>query len=72
MEVLKKVYWLFLDLILYGIMGLIFFATVVGAYLKTMIDKFCYKFFGTLDNIREWIANKISGKRCKCKKDSTK
>ena len=72
MEVLKKVYWLFLDLILYGIMGLIFCLTVVGAYLKTMIDKFCYKFFGTLDNIFEWIANKISGKRCKCKKDSTK
>jgi len=72
MEVLKKLYWLFLDLILYGIMGSIFFATVVGAYLKTMIDKFCYKLFGTLDNILEWIANKISGKRCKCKKDSTK
>jgi hypothetical protein len=70
--VLKKVYWLFLDLILYGIMGLIFFATVVGAYLKTMIDRFCYKFFGTLDNICEWIAKKIAGPRCKCKKDSTK
>lgn len=69
---LKKVYWLFLDLILYGIMGLIFFATVVGAYLKTMIDRFCYKFFGTLDNICEWIAKKIAGPRCKCKKDSTK
>ena len=53
-------------------MGLIFFLTVLGAYLKTMIDKFCYKFFGTLDDICEWIANKISGKRCKCKKDSTK
>jgi len=52
-------------------MGLIFFLTVLGAYLKTMIDKFCYKFFGTLDDICEWIANKISGKRCKCKKGAS-
>ncbi len=68
MEVLKKVYWLFLDLILYGIMGLIFFLTVLGVCLKTMIDKFCYKFFGKLDDICEWIAEKLAGKRCKCKK----
>jgi hypothetical protein len=68
MEVLKKVYWLFLDLILYGIMGLIFFLTVLGVCLKTMIDKFCYKFFGKLDDICEWIAEKLAGKRCECKK----
>ena len=71
MEVLNKIYWVFLDLILYGIMGLIFFLTVLGVFSKTMIDKFCYKFFGILDNICEWIANKISGKRCKCKKGAS-
>ena len=32
-----------------------------------MLDKFCYKFFGGLDNICEWIAKKLAGKRCKCK-----
>ncbi len=68
MEVLKKVYWLFLDLILYGIMGLIFFLTVLGVCLKTMIDKFCYKFFAKIDEITEWIATKLAGKRCQCKK----
>ena len=33
-----------------------------------MLDKFCYKFFSGIDNICEWIANKLSGPRCKCKK----
>ena len=33
-----------------------------------MLDKFCYKFFGGIDNICEWIANKLAGPRCKCKK----
>ena len=33
-----------------------------------MIDKLCYKFFGALDNICEWVANKIFGPRCKCGK----
>ena len=67
MEVLKKSYWLFLELILYVIMGLIFCLTVVGAYLKTMIDKFCYNFFSKMDDICEWVAKKILGPRCKCK-----
>ena len=31
-----------------------------------MIDKFCYKFFGTMDNICAWIAEKLAGKRCGC------
>ena len=33
-----------------------------------MIDKFLLKFFGAVDNALEWLANKISGPRCKCKK----
>ena len=33
-----------------------------------MIDKLFYKFFSAMDNICEWIANKIAGPRCKCKK----
>jgi len=33
-----------------------------------MIDKFLYSFFGKIDNITEWIANKLAGPRCKCKK----
>ena len=37
-----------------------------------MIDKFCYRFFAKMDDICEWIANKISGPRCQCKKKSNK
>ena len=33
-----------------------------------MIDKFCWKFFSVMDNICEWIANKLAGPRCQCKK----
>jgi hypothetical protein len=33
-----------------------------------MIDKFLYKFFGGLDTICEWVANKLAGPRCQCKK----
>ena len=32
-----------------------------------MIDKFLYKFFGGLDTICEWVANKLAGPRCQCK-----
>ena len=34
-----------------------------------MLDRFCYKFFGAMDNALEWIANKLPGPRCKCKKN---
>ena len=34
-----------------------------------MIDKICYKIFGGLDRICEWVANKLAGPRCKCKKE---
>ena len=39
---------------------------------QQMIDKFCYKFFAKIDEITEWIANKIAGPRCKCKKNDKK
>ena len=63
MEVLKKVYWLFLDLILYVIMGLIFCLTVVGAYLKTMIDKYIIKFLEFCDNTIAKISNFFKKKK---------
>ena len=37
-----------------------------------MIDKICYKIFGGLDRICEWVANKLAGPRCKCKKNDKK
>ena len=33
-----------------------------------MIDKYILKFCGLLDNMCEWIANKLAGPRCQCKK----
>ena len=33
-----------------------------------MIDKYIIKFLEKIDNINEWIANKLAGPRCKCKK----
>ena len=33
-----------------------------------MIDKFLYNFFAKIDDIIEWIATKLAGKRCQCKK----
>ena len=63
MEVLKKLYWLFLDLILYGIMGLVFCLTVVGAYLKTMIDKYIIKFLEFCDNTITKISNFFNKKK---------
>ena len=65
---MSKIYWWLVDISMYLVLLLFFLLILLGIYFKTMIDKFCYKFFGTLDNICEWIANKIAGKRCKCKK----
>ena len=65
MEVLKKSYWLFLDLILYVIMGLIFCLTVLGAYLKTMIDKYIIKFCEFIDNTTDKIAKFFTKKKKK-------
>ncbi len=33
-----------------------------------MIDRFLLRFFGSIDNACEWVATKLSGPRCKCKK----
>ena len=33
-----------------------------------MIDRFLYNMFSKIDDICEWIANKIAGPRCQCKK----
>ena len=40
--------------------------------LSIMIDKFCYKFFAKMDEITEWIATKLAGKRCQCGKKGNK
>ena len=37
-----------------------------------MIDRFLYKLFGGLDVFCEWIANKLAGPRCQCKKKNSK
>ncbi len=65
---MSKIYWWLVDISMYLVLLLFFLLVLLGIYFKTMIDKFCYKFFGTLDNICEWIAEKLAGKRCKCKK----
>jgi len=33
-----------------------------------MIDKYIIKFCEMVDNITDWIANKLAGPRCKCGK----
>ena len=32
-----------------------------------MLDKFCYKFFASIDSATEWVAN-LFAPRCKCGK----
>jgi len=65
---MSKIYWWLVDISMYLVLLLFFLLVLLGIYFKTMIDKFCYKFFGTVDSICEWIAEKLAGKRCKCKK----
>jgi len=33
-----------------------------------MLDRFCYKFFGAINNLFERIDNFLFAPRCKCKK----
>ena len=37
-----------------------------------MLDRFLYNVFGKLDDLCEWIANKLAGPRCKCCKKKKK
>jgi|TARA_R110000823_G_scaffold291199_1_gene409578 hypothetical protein len=37
-----------------------------------MINKIAYKFFAKMDEITEWIATKLAGKRCQCGKKGNK
>ena len=64
LEVLEKTYWLFIDFLLYAILYLFFILTVLGVFIKTMIDKIFYSLFGAMDNL--W--NFFTAPRCKCKK----
>jgi|TARA_R100000541_G_scaffold56795_1_gene66448 hypothetical protein len=64
MEVLEKLYWLFLDTLLYVILYIIFILIILGIIFKTMIDKIFYSLFGAMDNL--W--NFFTAPRCKCKK----
>ena len=65
---MSKIYWWLVDISMYLVLLLFFLLVLLGIFFRTMIDKFCYKFFGTIDDICEWIAEKLAGKRCKCKK----
>ena len=44
-------------------MGLIFCLTVLGAYLKTMIDKYIIKFCEFIDNTTDKIAKFFTKKK---------
>ena len=37
-----------------------------------MLDRFLYNVFGKLDDLCEWIANKLAGPRCECRKKKKK
>jgi|SaaInlStandDraft_2_1057019.scaffolds.fasta_scaffold109093_2 hypothetical protein len=71
MEVLVKSYWLFLDTLLYVTLYSLFILVIIGIFLKTMIDKFFYSFFGALDNIWNFFtaSKDDSKKRRKGEKD---
>ena len=64
---MPKIYWYVVDIFIYLVLSLVFLITLLGIFFRTMLDKFCYKFFGAMDAICEWIAEKLAGKRCKCK-----
>jgi hypothetical protein len=65
MEVLNKIYWVFLDILIYVILGLLFFLTVGGLYAKTMIDKYIIKFCEFIDNTTAKIASFFNKKKKK-------
>jgi hypothetical protein len=63
---ISKIYWWFVDICMYIMLSLFFLLIILWVYFKHMLDNFCYKFFGKIDDICEWIAKKLAGKRCKC------
>ena len=63
---ISKIYWWFVDICMYIMLLLFFLLIFLWVYFKSMIDKFLYKFFGKLDDICGWVANKIAGPRCRC------
>ena len=63
-----KIYWHTVDIVIYVVLSLFFLLIYLTIYFKAMIDKICYNFFSMMDDICEWVAKKIAGPRCKCKK----
>ena len=63
-----KIYWHTVDIVIYVVLSLFFLLIYLTIYFKAMIDKICYNFFSMMDDICEWVATKIAGPRCKCKK----
>tara|TARA_R110000764_G_scaffold21620_1_gene54481 strand:- start:2 stop:190 length:189 start_codon:yes stop_codon:yes gene_type:complete len=60
---LNKIYWVFLDALIYVILGLLFFLTIGGLYAKTMIDKYIIKFLEFCDNTLAKISNFFNKKK---------
>ena len=62
MEVLEKIYWSILEIILYVIMAVLFLTTILIIGAKTMFDKYFMKFLEAIDNffnkIWEWFKRK--------------
>ena len=56
---------MFLDILIYVILGLLFFLTVGGIYAKTMIDKYIIKFCEFIDNTTAKIASFFNKKKKK-------
>jgi hypothetical protein len=62
MEVLEKIYWSILEIVLYVIMAVLFLTTILIIGAKTMFDKYFMKFLEAIDNffnkIWKWFKRK--------------
>ncbi len=62
MEVLEKIYWSILEIVLYVIMAILFLTTILIIGAKTMFDKYFMKFLEAIDNffnkIWKWFKRK--------------
>jgi len=65
--VLKKIYWLFLEIIMYVIMSALFCLVYLTTYLKVIMDKFFYNFFSIVEDAFDTVYNWFTAPRCKCK-----